>query len=80
MRSQSVMGPSDKACDCCGRIHRKLYPVFSHTFSVGKTCLQHAWQYTSNRNKDALVWRGRGKTFDKVKAMFDKYYAEKEAE
>ena len=70
MTSQTVRGPSDTPCDCCGRVHRKLFPFAG--LLLGKTCLEQVKLYTNNKDRAALCWRTYEEQYDKVKAMFDR--------
>jgi hypothetical protein len=60
---------ADRPCDCCGRMHRKLFYV--DAYWMGKSCATDYSLYKRSDGKDvaSLVWKGYESKFYKVQKM-----------
>jgi hypothetical protein len=67
MKVQPIPANGEKACDCCGRFHRKLY--FLDGYWMGQTCAEDYTLYKRNADITSLYWRGYEKKHAKVRRM-----------
>ena len=67
----TIPAEAERPCDCCGRIHRKLYSV--NNMWMGSTCKEQYTRYwDGDRNPKSLYWNGYQKQYQKVARMFGK--------
>lgn len=64
---QTLPADTDKPCNCCGRTHRKLY--LYQGYWMGQTCLADYELYLNWRDRNAIVWQGWEKRYEKVHRM-----------
>jgi len=67
MRVQPIPAESDKPCDCCHRMHRKLY--YLDGYWMGQACAEDYTFYMRDSNITSLYWRGYEKKHAKVQKM-----------
>lgn len=64
MIAETIPANGEKACDCCGRFHRKLILVDGHW--VGSGCAEHIKLFDKWPSPTAFVWVGYEKQYAKV--------------
>lgn len=70
MRKQPTIPANDeKPCDCCNRVHRKLY--LEDGYWLGATCAEQYGFYMIDRDITSLYWRGYEKQHAKIKRMVE---------
>ena len=69
MKHNTIPANDIKPCDCCNRLHRKLYLLDGYW--MGDTCADHYSFYVRDRDITSLYWRGYEKQHAKVKRMVE---------
>lgn len=69
MKTNVIPANDEKPCDCCGRLHRKLYLLDGYW--LGNTCADHYTFYMRDTNIASLYWRGYERQHAKVKRMVE---------
>ena len=64
----TIPAEADKPCDCCGRIHRKLY--FTNGLWMGASCTEQYKLFDAWRNVTDIVWKGYEKQYWKVARLY----------
>jgi hypothetical protein len=67
MRHEVMEANADRHCECCHRVHRKLYNVDGYW--VGGTCYEHYVLYKQTKDVGSIVWQGYEKQHAKVARM-----------
>ena len=67
MKLQPVPAQSDKACSCCHRMHRKLYPVDGYW--LGIQCAKQYALYKINPKVESIYWFGHQQQHDQIARM-----------
>jgi hypothetical protein len=67
MKVQPIPANGDKACQCCRRLHRKLFYVDGYW--LGGTCAEDYTLYRQHADVTSLAWRGYEKKHAKVRRM-----------
>lgn len=69
MKENTIPAEALKPCDCCGRVHRKLYNV--QGYWMGKTCADgyRIYQRSDAKEITSIFWRGHEKQYHNIKRM-----------
>ena len=65
---ETIPAEAERPCDCCGRVHRKLYHYKG--FWMGETCKQNYQRFENDRDPKSLYWRGYERIYRRVARMF----------
>ena len=69
MQAQTIPANSDKPCDACNRIHRKLYLLDGYW--MGNACADHYSFYVRTKDITDSYWRGYEKQHAKIQRMVE---------
>jgi uncharacterized membrane protein len=67
MKNNTITAEAGKPCDCCHRVHRKLYLVDG--YRLGKTCAEQYQLFKRWKNITDIVWKGYEKQYQKIVSM-----------
>lgn len=67
--NETLPAEAEKPCNCCGRLHRKLYNIDGYW--MGKTCSEQykIYRRSDGKNVNSMIWKGYEKQFANVQRM-----------
>ena len=70
--NETIPAEACKPCNCCGRIHRKLYNIDGYW--MGKTCSEQykIYRRIDGKNVNSMIWKGYEKQFANVQRMVNR--------
>jgi hypothetical protein len=69
--NETLPAEAEKPCNCCGRLHRKLYNIDG--FWMGKSCAASYKIYQRSDAKEitSIFWKGYEKQYNNIQRMIN---------